>query len=319
MEDSHLSQMVSWLDEEHRKDKAELLRLQQRVESQEAEMEVQSQHLKTLEAQQSSLQSSLAYIQAEQALEQFKSEVVLLVNKAEERRQQEGREAERVRQIERESQVRILNELKKEVERFRPIEDNIATLRAEARRLGEAVQKIQRTIDDLKQEQTRILENVQLRDQDRQRQVAGWGQAIEAQRKEVEECRARTELYADQHERNRKAFEAFQELKERLEREQHQVAELQRLSEERQGARVEEWREEEEKLRQAQQSRWEQKWAEHMRQTEGQEKLLAQLHEQTKEQGRLVAALVQAQEELAQLQITTIGEWQARFEELVTE
>jgi hypothetical protein len=387
MEDSHLSQMVNWLDEEHRKSKAELLSLQQRAEGQETELADQDRRLKALEVQKAGLQAQLArFQQLEQALEQLKSEVVLLISKSEERQRQAEREAERIRQIEQENQARVISEFKKDLEKLRQIEDNVAMLRAEDRRLGETTQRIQqeamelrkqievptrsvtfleeqrrhdarritelqaqtteslkrneehgaklllleelskrnekqaadsqRLINDLKQEQAHILENVQLREQARQRQMADWEQEIGAQKREMEEYRARMQLYAEQHERSRKAFDTLQEFKDRLERAQHQVSELQRLAEERQRAQMEEWQREEEKARQTQQLRWEQQWAEHIRQTEAQEKLLVQLHEQVKEQGRLIALLLQMQEELAQHHVSTAREWQVRFEEL---
>ena len=49
MDVGQLTQMTTWLDEEHRRDKAELIRLQQRVESQEGELQDQSRVIKDLE------------------------------------------------------------------------------------------------------------------------------------------------------------------------------------------------------------------------------------------------------------------------------
>ena len=49
MELGQLSQMTAWLDEEHRRDKAELVRLQQRVESQAVELQDQARLVQELE------------------------------------------------------------------------------------------------------------------------------------------------------------------------------------------------------------------------------------------------------------------------------
>jgi len=52
MDVAQLAQMVNWLDEEHRRDRAEIARLQQRVESQSADMIEQARRIQELEARQ---------------------------------------------------------------------------------------------------------------------------------------------------------------------------------------------------------------------------------------------------------------------------
>ena len=105
-----LTQMTTWLDEEHRRDKAELIRLQQRVESQEGELLDQSRLMKDLEGRVVSMQAQLLrFAQIETALQQLKDEVVQMFAQADERRQQQVREAERVRAIERDNVSKSLN------------------------------------------------------------------------------------------------------------------------------------------------------------------------------------------------------------------
>lgn len=387
MENAHLSQIVNWLDEEQRKNKAEVLRLQQRAESQEAELTEQIRRSKALEAQVAGIQAQLSQIhQLEQALEQLKSEVVLLINKSEERQRQAEREADRKRQSDQESLSRAISELKKELEKYRYVDDNFSMLRAEDRRLGEIVQKIQqevvelrkqsdapghsiafleeqrrhdarritelqvqvaealkrseghgakiliveesskrnetnisgaqRLINDLKQEQAHILENVQLREQARQRQMTDWEQEIVSFKKVMEEYQARMQVYAEQYGRINKSSEDLQEFKQRLEREQHQVIELQRLSEDRQKAQSQEWQQEQEKKRQEHQLRLDQQLADHIKRTEVRVDEIAALHEKIKGQDRLIALLWQVQEEMIQHQVNASREWQLRFEEL---
>ena len=51
MDIAQLAQMVNWLDEEHRRDRGEIARLQQRLESQSGDIIEQARRIQELEAQ----------------------------------------------------------------------------------------------------------------------------------------------------------------------------------------------------------------------------------------------------------------------------
>ena len=70
MELAQLAQMVSWLDEEHRRDRAEIARLQQRIEAQSADVIEQARRIQELEAKLASTQGHLTkFNQIEQAIQ----------------------------------------------------------------------------------------------------------------------------------------------------------------------------------------------------------------------------------------------------------
>jgi hypothetical protein len=153
MDLGQIAQMTTWLDEEHRRDKAELIRLQQRLEGQEGEKQDQARAIKELETRLMGMQSQLLkYAQYEKALQQLKEEVVQMFAQTDERRQQETREGERVRSIERDNVSRALNEIRRDLQRLPRMEEEIGLRKAEQRRLGDSVTVMQQDFGALKQE-----------------------------------------------------------------------------------------------------------------------------------------------------------------------
>src|SRR5512139_1948835 len=98
MDLTQLSQMVSWLDEEHRRDREEIARLDQRLQNMAIEKQEQSRRIQDLESRLASTAAQLTrFTQIEQALQQLKGEVVVLLDKQTEARLNAEREAERSR------------------------------------------------------------------------------------------------------------------------------------------------------------------------------------------------------------------------------
>ncbi len=147
MDLSQLTQMTTWLDEEHRRDKAELIRLQQLVHTQEAELQDQARVIQDLEGRMAALQTQLLrFTQLESALQQLKDEVVQMFAQADERRQQETREEERVRAIERDNTSRAINEIRKELQRLPRLDEEAALRKAEQRRVSDLVLNLRQEV-----------------------------------------------------------------------------------------------------------------------------------------------------------------------------
>ena len=153
MDVGQLMQMTSWLDEEHRRDKAELIRLQQKVASQESELQDQSRLIKELEGRLVGMQAQLLkQAQMQGALQQLKDEVVQMFAQADERRQQETRETERVRAIERDNVARAVNEVRRDLQRLPRLDEEMGLRKAEQARIGEIVLGLQQGLTSLNQE-----------------------------------------------------------------------------------------------------------------------------------------------------------------------
>lgn len=138
MDLTQLSQMVTWLDEEHRRDREELARLDQRLQNMAIEKQEQSRRIQDLESRLASTHAQLTrFTQIEQALQQLKGEVVVLLDKQTEARLNAEREAERARISDREALGRGIAEVRKELSRIGRIEEELVTRQAEDQRLGE--------------------------------------------------------------------------------------------------------------------------------------------------------------------------------------
>ena len=198
MEHSQLSQMVTWLDKEHQRDRAELHQLQQRVETLLGERDEQAKRITDLEAELSALHSYVDRVaQIEGFFERFKFEVTSMLEKSESRRQQAMRDSDRVRQVEMENVTQAVNETRKEVEKMRRYDEELAARRTDAQRLSEALSRLQQQVlDSAKQQDERVrtiayLEEQRTQDNKRiaqlQAQTTDLAKRIEAQLSRIQQ------------------------------------------------------------------------------------------------------------------------------------
>jgi hypothetical protein len=333
MDLGQLSQMTSWLDEEHRRDKAEMIRLQQRVESQAGELQDQARIIKELEGRMAGMQAQLLQQgQVQKALEQLKEEVVHMLDQAEERHQQEERETERLRAIERDNVSRALNEIRRDMQRLPRLQEEVGLRKAEQSRLGESVLNIQQNLNTLNQEVENKLRGMPFLEEGRQqdakriarlqqeslealkrieqqgsrlqmledanqrherevgevkemashlrasqrdfvekqlleaehlkREMGQWVETLEAWTKKMDDFSAHMEQFVESFRKDRQVVESVERFQEMIRREQTQVAELQRLAEERQKRQFEQWDEENEKRWRKELLRWDHQWGE---------------------------------------------------------
>jgi len=147
---TQLSQMVTWLDEAHRKDREEITRLQQQLEAQTTVIQEQARRIQDLESRLASTQAQLTrFEQLEQAIEQFKSEVGLMIERIEEDILRNQRELERIRLSDRESSARAISEIRRELTRFSRIEEELNARKVEDQRLTEAVMDLRQQVSTL--------------------------------------------------------------------------------------------------------------------------------------------------------------------------
>lgn len=318
MDLAQLEQMVTWLDEERRKDKEELARLRQRLEQQTLAADEQLKRFQELDARLSALQTQVArFARFEQSLEQLRKELVALVEQADQKFIAAQREAERARLMEREAQTQAMAELRKQLESLPRLEEALEARRTEEQRLNQMIleQKtkmlalqdrmdeqthavrvaeeqrthdakriaqiqetanellrrtdaltaktqvledslrkaeqqiatIQATRDDLRAEQRQFMEEQLVAEQRRKRQLDEWTQEFAQQQKRMADFSATMQVYKDFYDKNRHALESLEKLQTHLSQRQAELAELQRVSEERQKKALQDWREENEK------------------------------------------------------------------------
>lgn len=333
MDTDQLTQMVTWLDEEHRRDRGEIAKLQQRIESQATEIVEQARRVQELESQLASTQAQLVrFNQVDQALQQLKNELVLMLQRQDEQHAKDLREAERLRAGEREAAARNIAEVRKELPRFGRIEEELQQRKVEDQRLTEIVLTLrqqlnginkdidertrslpflmeQRTQDNkriaqlqqetvelfkrtesasgklqllesnqqrterglttiqpipaqIREEVVSFVESQKLKDAERDRQMVRWDEEMEQQRAGIELQHKKLQEFDTHIADAKRVAISLQGFEESIRREQHQVAELQRLAEERQHKELDDFLAEDEKRWKKQNLEWDGRWAE---------------------------------------------------------
>jgi chromosome segregation ATPase len=144
MDINQLSQLVTYLDAERRKDKQQLSQMQERVESLSREVEARIRYSQTLENTVAELKLQLnRAVSWPGAIEQMRAEFNLVIERDQEQRVKAERELLRTRQIEIESLVRQLNEIKKELKPIGRLGEEIVARQAEEARLADLINRTQ--------------------------------------------------------------------------------------------------------------------------------------------------------------------------------
>ncbi len=245
MDVGQLMQMTSWLDEEHRRDKAELIRLQQKVASQESELQDQSRLIKELEGRLVGMHAQLLkQAQMQAALQQLKDEVVQMFAQADERRQQEARETERVRAIERDNVARAVNEVRRDLQRLPRLDEEIGLRKAEQARIGEIVLGLQQGLTSLNQEVDNKMRGVPFledgRQQDAKRIARLQQESVEAMKK-LEQHGSRLQMIEDVSQRHERDTGELKEIVSQIRSGQREFIEKQLLEAEHVKRQVAEW------------------------------------------------------------------------------
>jgi len=387
MDLNQATQMITWLDEERRRDRADLVKAQQRLEGQAGQIEDLTHAVQSLEGRLASAMAQLTRMERiEQAMEQLRNEIVLMIQKQEEDRQRAEREAARARLIEQENLSKTLADIRKDLSRFSRIEEELQLRRAEEQRLGEVTLTLQQRIaevdkdletrlrnlpyieeqrardarriaelqgettellkrteaqaaklslldeqaqrnkskleqlvagfETLKQEQRAFIEEAQLKEQQRQRQMTAWEAEFTAYQERIDEYNSHIQRSAKQYELVKKTLAELEQLEERLLRNQNEVAELQRIAEERQKQQLERWDAEQEKRWRRQLLLWEQQWHDHDRRNDEQLARLDVVERRSTDNEAQVAALWETVEEQARHLANTAQRWVIKVGEI---
>lgn len=387
MDLNQATQMITWLDEERRRDRADLVKAQQRLEGQAGQIEDLTNSVQSLEGRLASTTARIARAERlEQTIEQLRNEITLMIQKQEEERRQEEREAARARLIEQENLAKTLSDIRKDLLRVSRNEEEIQLRRAEEQRLGgvtltlqqriaeidkdletrlrnlpyieeqrtrdarriaelqgETTELLKRTeaqvakltllddqiqrhksqlekqtagFEELRQEQRAFIEELQIKDQQRQRQIATWQTEFDSQQERVGEYAKRMQHFTEQYELSKKALVELEQLEERLLHNQNEVAELQRIAEERQKQQLDRWDAENEKRWRRQLLLWEQQWNDHDRRNDEQLERLSLVEQRSTNNEAQIAALWESEEEQARHLANTAQQWVIKVGEI---
>ncbi|NDJ33945.1 MAG: hypothetical protein GYB64_04720 [Chloroflexi bacterium] len=148
MEQNQTMQMVSWLDEERRKDKALIMKLEERAAAQTAIIEEMNRRMKGMEAEMASLRASMPAANSfSDAITRLRTEVFANIEQAEERRLTAQQDLKRMRDQDREMLARAVEDLRQEVSTR--LQREMQPRRTEEERLSRVAAELQVYADNL--------------------------------------------------------------------------------------------------------------------------------------------------------------------------
>jgi hypothetical protein len=148
MEKNQTQQMVSWLDEERRKDKALITKLEERASAQSALIEDQARRIQALEGQIASVKAAqLSSAFFNETISRLRSDLQQSIDKLEERRTSVDQDIKRLRDQDREAFNRAVEELRQEIDKR--FEREMQPRRIEEERLSRAAAELQVYADNL--------------------------------------------------------------------------------------------------------------------------------------------------------------------------
>jgi chromosome segregation ATPase len=143
MELTQVSQLLTWLESERKKDKALLATLEERLQGLAVEMQQQARRMQELDTSLAATKPLLSKVnQIDRILDEYKVETRALLERRDEERKKGEREAARLRVVEIEELHRAIGEIKKELPRIGRLEEEMPTRRAEEKRLGDQVKQV---------------------------------------------------------------------------------------------------------------------------------------------------------------------------------
>lgn len=355
MDLSQALRTLKWLDEERRKDKATIAKLEERLKEQERRIVRRDARVEELQADLGRVRGTLSRIdEFEQMVSNYKKELTFQLEQRDEARRKEQAESKRLRRLEHEAMKEHLNRLEKELRVLPRYDEQLSAREAEDQRVSEKVQVLESAVADLEKrieeptnavsyleerrrsDHRRIIEvekdipelhkriesiaqKIPLIEQSVQRQQPRIEEAIQSAKKyekpieelrisdfqreqkmraylgqaqdvaeELERIREQTHGFLERREQVKRALNALEKFKTRIERRQDEMAERQRVARERVDREWEEWQTERVKEIKKREIVIEQRWRSQEEVDRKQQNRLGVLEETTKfHQGQL--------------------------------
>ena len=158
---------------------------------------------------------------------------------------------------------RIVQLQQENVELFKRVEEassKVQLLELKQQKLESQTQVMPGVIENMKRSQEQFTESLKLADADRQRQMREWGATFVTQAALIEKHRQRLQDFVATFEETRSVLTTIDKFHERIQRDQAQVAELQRLAEERQKKEIANFVADNEKRWRKQILEWDYRW-----------------------------------------------------------
>jgi hypothetical protein len=152
MEFAQLETRIAFLDSEYRREKADLAQLRHQLDLSESQKEEMQKRIEALEAELLEQKGESQRLTAmEHQIERFKSEVLKMLDSEKSKQRQSLKEVERSRDVEIGSHTRAINEIRREVERNRDVDELITLARTETERQAAILIGFRQRLEELAQ------------------------------------------------------------------------------------------------------------------------------------------------------------------------
>ena len=261
-------QMINWLDEEHRKDKAQISELAGQLNSQYTQIAGLAKNIGDLEERIARVQSqALRFSQLEQTLGQTKAEIQAMLDASEKRHLARDEDQFQIRQQERERFDQILStlqlqleslqqfqrsivgdhelinridltlttyqsEIEEGIKRVEEVNHRIALVEEWVPRFGQLATEQRQLSERLNKERADAVEASRRAEQVRARHMAEWAEQMKASRREVDDWVGNMRTIQEQHKESRKIYSDMIELEDRIKQMEARLLQWQRLVEE---------------------------------------------------------------------------------------
>jgi hypothetical protein len=302
------------MDEQLRRERATVTELSAQVDNQLVLIESQAGRLRDLQERLASMQSQLNRIpEVERSLQQTKDEIAALLHSFVLDRRKEEKELQEARTVERESDMRALANLAKELERIPPLEQRLEVQDAEDKRLRETILRLREPVDEQQKEAARLSEQISVLDSRVQRANEA-SEQLRARMPEVgkalEEHTARIASVEQWAERGSQLSAEMQEFRAEVESSQSQFLEMERSSERQRQQQMAEWGRRMENLSHQIQT-WAGQMAYYAEQHEKDRHVVREMQEVSKQIRQESQLIKQSQRIAEEQQRRELREWQA--------
>jgi chromosome segregation ATPase len=185
--------------------------------------------------------------------------------------------------------------------------------------LEQAIQAKNKEIDkaaDLLVQQSELIESQRVSEFRWERQIGEWAKIVDELKQETAGMTAQTIQLRDQHQLVRRALADLEPFRDRIERRQNEMSEMQRLAEDRQKRVMETWQSDREKEWERFRLQHEERWKENARFNEKRHRRLEALEEYIKLLREQIEALWEIPDAWAQAIMVGPREWLATWSEL---
>lgn len=150
MDTNQIAQMIEWLDEERRRDKALIATLEERLAQQQQTIDTMSKRVNSVESDQTVMKEAFVPSQREhEIMDNLRKEMRQLLETGESRRLTAEREADRRHELSREALQRDIKDISEKLTKLERQSSTVAGLQTEGGRLADTVAVMQQQLNDI--------------------------------------------------------------------------------------------------------------------------------------------------------------------------